>query len=374
MYTTERAGPTPAIDGTLPIALKSRPPGADAPIAMEILVLALLAFALGAAVGASVVVDRRRREQADLERLADFMMESGPAAFSRRVPDELGGALGHALNHLLDALAIEYKVADRRGKEWERAVDALDELVAVLDSQGRVVRANRALADRVGIDVRQLKGLVLEEILYAGRAAARESGPIAVTRTTGRPADARVDEVAFGRPLRVVTNPVVRDYGEAMTCVVMRTLEPERREDREARLLGELAASMPVPVVLADPVSGEIRFANDAFRRAFGYRGNEALSLDTLPLERDEPNRLALRSVALDEGVGALQMTLVRKDGRPLETFVYGSAHRDERGAPDALMIVIQRAQPRPGEQFTGDLPTIRVGDDEPLDVGAARP
>ncbi len=52
--------------------------------------------------------------------------------------------------------------------EWERTFDALLDPVALLDRDGRILRANQALAARCNLSVQELKGRLCCEVLFGG--------------------------------------------------------------------------------------------------------------------------------------------------------------------------------------------------------------
>ena len=51
--------------------------------------------------------------------------------------------------------------------EWERTVDSMPDLIAVIDNQYRIVRVNRAMANKLGVPVQKAAGLTCYEQLYA---------------------------------------------------------------------------------------------------------------------------------------------------------------------------------------------------------------
>ena len=50
------------------------------------------------------------------------------------------------------------EILGNRGREWRSTFDAISEPISVIDSDYRIVRANRAFAEAVGGDVKALKG------------------------------------------------------------------------------------------------------------------------------------------------------------------------------------------------------------------------
>lgn len=270
------------------------------------------------------------------------MAEFSHDVIDSRIPEELGSDIGTSVNAMLDTIAAAYKIAERRGKEWERAVDAMDDVVCVLDSRGRIVRANRALAARIGVDVRHVRGMELESILYPDRRAAKRE-PIAMTRKTERPASGALAECPLGKNLDIITAPVRRDYGESMTCVVVRDSADEVGHTSRMYRMGRMVEKLNLPVVMADPFNGRVIFGNAAFLDAFGYDAVSAkgLNLDNLVGEDDETTRLALRAAAHDEQGAGVPLQLARAGGAALDVRANGSVFRSASGGSDAMLLVM---------------------------------
>ncbi|MGE5239553.1 MAG: PAS domain-containing protein, partial [Chloroflexota bacterium] len=52
-------------------------------------------------------------------------------------------------------------------REWERALDSMSELVAIVDLRHRFVRVNKAMSDKLGVKPRDLVGKVCHETVHA---------------------------------------------------------------------------------------------------------------------------------------------------------------------------------------------------------------
>ncbi len=317
---------------------------------MEILVTSIIAMLFGVVLGSAVVSFKTRDREEDIRLLFDFIKEAGADALEKRFPEKLEGILGSGINELLDSISYQYKTAERRGLEWEKAVDAIEDVVCVLDSQGRIVRANRATAARVGVDIRQVRGMKLEELLYTDPEVAEKDGPISATRRTERPASGMIDSCPIGKNLSLVTAPVRRDYGESMTCLVIRDCGETSTAESRSRRLGHMVASMSMPVVLADAVSGKVSYANDAFRQDFGYDDIDvrALNIDELPAMTDEKSRLQFRTLAHDDGKAIESFDVRVKTGEPMRAGVAANVFVGSSGKPEALLYLFTSLGPSP--------------------------
>jgi PAS domain S-box-containing protein len=147
----------------------------------------------------------------------------------------------HPLTALVEALA-EAK------REWETSFDALVDAVAVLDGGGSVIRANLALGNAAGRDIRDVVGRHYASLL--GRALAGGADPIAESLADG---EARTSEARYERlpGVRQVTTSAVPDNRGRMRLVVVikdvtELKEQQDRMQQTLRLadLGRLAGGM----------------------------------------------------------------------------------------------------------------------------------
>lgn len=89
-----------------------------------------------------------------------------PHPFSPEEVETLRLYAPHAALALQNARLFQMVKAAR--DEWERTFDALVDPVALLDRDGRILRANQALATRCHLPVRELKGRLCGEVLFGG--------------------------------------------------------------------------------------------------------------------------------------------------------------------------------------------------------------
>lgn len=143
----------------------------------------------------------------------------------------LAGPAGAA--HPLVALLAALVGAKR---EWEITFDAIQDPVAVLDAQGRVVRANRAFADAAGRDVRTLPGLACADLL--GSPESGSADPIGGSLADGAPRtqEARYSGLAGVR--QVTTAPLGEGQG---LVALLKDLTQQKREQEQVLLGARLA-------------------------------------------------------------------------------------------------------------------------------------
>lgn len=76
------------------------------------------------------------------------------------------------LEELTDKLDKRDESIKRAKQQWENTFDVVPDLITILDSDWKIIRANKAMADRLGVDVRDLPGKNCFNLLH------RENKPL----------------------------------------------------------------------------------------------------------------------------------------------------------------------------------------------------
>ncbi|MGO8688167.1 MAG: ATP-binding protein [Thermoguttaceae bacterium] len=142
-----------------------------------------------------------------------------------------------AANAALQAEIAARKQAEetvRRAKEeWEQTFDTVPDFVAVLDEQYRIVRANRPMAQRLGITPEQCVGLRCYEALH-GTDQPPDFCPHARTCQDNREHTAEVHEPRLGGHFLVSTTPRFDEQGRLIGTVhVARDITARKRDEEE---------------------------------------------------------------------------------------------------------------------------------------------
>jgi PAS domain S-box-containing protein len=227
--------------------------------------------------------------------------------------------------------------ASMMGREWQATVQAARDGLAILDDRGRVVRANRRMAEVAGRDVAALLGVDLPRLLDADGTAGLAQ------RTTTALESGRSDrfETRLGSTWqRVSLDPIHDDAGRtrglAIGLVDMTETRRLYEAEREARmLLASIVAQMPIGVLVADD-AGRIVLHNRQLN-AITHRSFEDATLedpdvwagmrfDGRPLRGERSPFLRVLRDA------------VRYDDRELELDVDGSVHTLQFSAAPILV------------------------------------
>ena len=133
------------------------------------------------------------------------------------------------------------EAADRANQEWERTFNAISDLVMVLDDQHKIFRANKAMADALGMTEQELIGRLCFELVH-GEKEPPVFCPHSQLLTDGEEHSAEVVEPRLGGIYDVRVSPLVGQNGQVIGSVhVTRDITERRRieenlRDSESRL------------------------------------------------------------------------------------------------------------------------------------------
>ena len=183
---------------------------------------------------------------------------------------------------------------------WQRAFDALPDLIFVVDDSQRIVCANRAVRQRLGCTVEELAGRHCDELIH-GTQTPPETCPHARMLQDGPSLPVELHEVSLGGEFAITVTPLSDGQGRTIGSVhVAHDITQQKRaeEAREERtrfecLLADISARLVG--VAHDRVDGEIAAALAEVRAFFGF------------------DRLALRTTTKTGGFGPSQLRGLRR-------------------------------------------------------------
>ncbi|MEN6450941.1 MAG: ATP-binding protein [Thermoguttaceae bacterium] len=131
----------------------------------------------------------------------------------------------------------------RRSKEeWERVLDTAPDLVAIFDEDHVIVRANHALADRLGMTQEQLAGMTCYEAIH-GTSEPPEWCPHSMTHGDGREHTAEMYEPRLGGYFLVSTSPRFDSQGRVIgTIHIARDVTERKRREKQIDTLTRIYA------------------------------------------------------------------------------------------------------------------------------------
>ena len=152
--------------------------------------------------------------------------------------------------------------------DWEQTFNTVPDFVAILDDQHRIVRANRPMAERLGVTTEQCIGLYCYEAVH-GTAQPPEFCPHSQTCRDHREHTVEVHEPHLGGDFLVSTTPRFDAQGRFTGTVhVARNITERKRAEEEKARLASFPLLNPQPVVEVD-MDGCVCFANPAAQRLF---------------------------------------------------------------------------------------------------------
>jgi len=207
----------------------------------------------------------------------------------------------------------------RRAKEeWERTFDTVPDLIAILDCEQRIVRANRAMTQRLGMRLEECRDQLCYCCLH-GTERAPGCCPHVLTLADGQEHTAEVHEPRLGGDFLVTTTPLRDAQGRQVGSVhVARDITERKLAEDRGRLLSEvtsqlLASDQPQPVVesLCRKVTEHL-----GCHVFFNYLVDEASGRLHLNAHAGIPEDTARQIEWLD--CGAAVCGCVARDGRPI--------------------------------------------------------
>ncbi len=213
-----------------------------------------------------------------------LVIRQNQEVFSYHEAEIMQGVCAHIAISLENARLFE--ILHRGKNEWERTFDAILDLLAIVNPQGLIVRANKSLASRIGEHPRQLIGQNYHKVFYG------ESGP-----PSNCPLQATLDlHSAFAEEIAhsfmhadflISTAPLFNHKQEFLGAVVLardiserKRLEGELRHQRD--YLSNILRNSPDAIIAAD-LNGNVLEFNRSAELMTGYSRTEMLNQPWLP-------------------------------------------------------------------------------------------
>ncbi|HUK85213.1 MAG TPA: PAS domain S-box protein, partial [Candidatus Acidoferrum sp.] len=152
--------------------------------------------------------------------------------------------------------------------DWERTFDTIPDFIAILDNKHRIVRANRAMAEQLGVTAKQAVGLNCYECVH-GTSLPPEFCPHAKTLKDGKEHVEEVHESRLGGDFLVSTTPIKDEQGRVTGSVhVARNITERKKTEKEISRLASFPTLNPNAIFEAD-FRGNITYANPATKNLF---------------------------------------------------------------------------------------------------------
>ncbi|MBI4826090.1 MAG: PAS domain S-box protein [Nitrospirae bacterium] len=127
----------------------------------------------------------------------------------------------------------------RAKEEWERTFNSVPDLIAILDTKHRIVRVNKAMAEKLGLNAEQCIGLPCYKYVH-GLSEPPDFCPHKHTMKDCRQHVREVNEPRLGGDFLVSTTPLLNEKGEMTGSVhVARDISERKRAEEAIKKLNE---------------------------------------------------------------------------------------------------------------------------------------
>lgn len=229
----------------------------------------------------------------------------------REIPIEDSAApIRDSADNLIGVVLVFHDVSEKRRaqeaivrskEEWELTFKSIPDLIAILDDQHRVLRANPAMARRLGLTPEECVGIPCHKVVH-GMDGPPGFCPHFLTLMDGREHTMEIYEERLGGHFLVSTTPVFNEEGRitgsvhvARDITERRRMEDELRKSRDElesrvqertkelieanRVLKEKAEIIDLAhdAIIVRDFEGRIVFWSRGARETFGFTAEEAL-------------------------------------------------------------------------------------------------
>ena len=243
---------------------------------------------------------------------------------------------------------IEQKLRQSKN-DWERTFDSVPDLIAILDTEHRIVRVNKSMAQQLQISAESAAGLFCYECAHGAKFPPAFC-PHVKTLQDGEEHIAEVHEPLLGGDFVVSSTPLKNEDGQLIGSVhVARDITDRKKIERaltesEAKFRAAfIQASVGMSMLSTE---GAYINVNDALCKMLGYSREELIGRSPIDITHPDDVELTRRNIrATINSQSALQhyeKRFVRKDGQILWTLIDNSAVTDEKGNVLYLLGQIQ--------------------------------
>lgn len=248
----------------------------------------------------------------------------------------------------LAALREHLAIVALAKREWERTFDAIPDLIFLLDRHHKIRRANRSVAERLGLPFAELVGRPCHEVMH-GLPEPPPWCPHLQTLHDGGAHQAEIFEAKAGGWFLVTTTPLHGPTGLLAGSVHVARDITERKAAEDAvraseALFRAVFENAAVGIALAD-AQGRWIGMNRRFEEIIGCRQEELFHNQIADVTHPEDRLKTLESVqAIREGAKdgyRLEKRYIRKDGSVVWVDASVGAIRDAQGRLETLVGAI---------------------------------
>ena len=165
------------------------------------------------------------------------------------------------------------KQFERAKNQWEATFDAVPDLIAIIDRNHNIIRANKAMARKLGVKHREIVGCRCWELMHDNKKPPTDC-PHARLLTDGKEHIAEVTENKLDGDFLVSTSPLYDGDGEVYASVhVGRDISEMKKAERDLQaqleFMNTVIETIPAPIYIKNP-QGVYTGCNRAFAELLG--------------------------------------------------------------------------------------------------------
>jgi PAS domain S-box-containing protein len=221
-------------------------------------------------------------------------------------------------------------------EEWERTFDAITDPIMILDTGHRIVKANRAMADKLGVPPPRVVGQLCHRAVH-GSEEPPQNCPFLDLLNDHKPHAAEMVAPRLGGCFFTAVSPLMDSGGELTGCVHYARDITEKKLAEEQLMLANaynrslIEASLDPLVTIGH--DGRITDLNVATERVTGVPREELIGADFSACFTDPEKADAGYQLAFREGmVHDYELEIRRRDGHVTPVLYNASIYRDGTG------------------------------------------
>ena len=244
------------------------------------------------------------------------------------------GAPLYGIGTVLDI--TERKKAEKKilqaNEEWERTFNSVSDLILLMDNQYRIVRINRAMADKLGISPEEAAGKNCYECIR-GKNEPVSDCPYRQLLIDEKEHTAEIFEERLGGDLFVTVTPLLDSAGKLSESVlIFRDITEQKQAEAQQRFQAQIMSQIHDSVITTD-MDGMITSWNKGSENLFHYQANEIIGKHVSVLYPEHSQAYLNNSIIptlLSKGNFEIETPLTRKRGQEFSAMVSLSVLRDE--------------------------------------------
>ncbi|MFW9803637.1 MAG: PAS domain S-box protein [Candidatus Thorarchaeota archaeon] len=234
-------------------------------------------------------------------------------------------------------------------RDWKNTFDSIPDFVSVLNSQFEIIKANKTMADSLGVRPKELVGRKCYEIMHKANEPF-PGCPHLETIRTGQPTTYEMHDPIIGVPCLVTTSPIRDETGNQVGVVHIakdisdRIVAEEAIQESETRFKALFQfAGIGMAHVSMD---GSVLAANRALKEFLGYNLDELAKMTTdeftHPEDVEKDNAALQKMLNSEEERYQIEKRYMHKDGSVRWGRLTVSLIRDADGTPQSTIGMVE--------------------------------